>query len=144
MLALGKCWARALCAREHGGVVFLRGELGAGKTTLVRGILRGMGHAGAVPSPTYTLLESYAPRAREVFHFDLYRLAHPRDVETLGMRDALACGALVLIEWPERGEGYLPQPDYAVEIAHGGGALRRVQVRAQNAPALPAPVLAGA
>ncbi|MDA7990235.1 MAG: tRNA (adenosine(37)-N6)-threonylcarbamoyltransferase complex ATPase subunit type 1 TsaE [Gammaproteobacteria bacterium] len=134
MLALGKRWARRLSSIDDGAVVFLAGPLGAGKTTLARGILRGMGHAGAVASPTYTLLEHYDLPAREVWHFDLYRLEHPRDVETLGLRDALASAAVVLVEWPERGAGKLPAANYEVEILHRGDA-RRVQVRAPSGAA---------
>jgi len=139
MLALGNRWARHLTRLDDGAVVFLAGALGAGKTTLARGILRGMGHAGAVASPTYTLLEHYALPAREVYHFDLYRLERPRDVETLGLRDALERAAVVLVEWPERGAGRLPPPSYDVEILHHGARARRVKVCSPSAPELPRP-----
>jgi len=126
MLALGRAWAGHL---KRGAVVFLAGDLGAGKTTLARGVLRGLGHAGAVTSPTYTLAECYAPGGRAVYHFDLYRLQSAAELETAGLRDALDGESLVLIEWPERGGDAMPAPDLRVDIryAERDGA-RRVHV----------------
>ena len=98
-------------------VVFLEGELGAGKTTLVRGILRGLGWRGNVKSPTYTILEPYELDGVNLYHFDLYRLADPEELEYLGLREMLGHGML-FFEWPERGEGFLPQPDCVIRIAH--------------------------
>lgn len=98
-------------------VIFLVGELGAGKTTLVRGILRGFGWTGAVKSPTYTLLEPYELQQRNVYHFDLYRLADAEELEYLGMRELIGAGVL-LFEWPERVEGALPAADITVNIEH--------------------------
>ncbi len=92
-------------------VLYLDGDLGTGKTTLARGILRGLGHRGPARSPTYTLLESYEPGGRRVHHLDLYRLADPGELDYLGLRDLLADPALWLIEWPDRGAGSLPAPD---------------------------------
>lgn len=100
------------------GLVFLSGELGTGKTTLVRGVLRGWGHQGAVKSPTYTLIEPYELPRGKVYHLDLYRLGDPEELEFLGLRELLADEALLLVEWPERGEGWLPRPDLDIRLAH--------------------------
>lgn len=116
-LALG---AELAAAAPPAAVVALHGELGAGKTTLVRGLLRGLGYAGAVTSPTYTLMEPYEAGDRRVVHFDLYRLGDPEELEMLGAREELDGGALALVEWPERGEGVLPSPDLVLELVHHG------------------------
>jgi tRNA threonylcarbamoyladenosine biosynthesis protein TsaE len=105
-----------------GWIVHLIGDLGAGKTTLARGILRGLGHVGAVKSPTYTLIEPYEPRGRHVYHLDLYRLGDPEELEYLGLRDILGEDALILVEWPERAGVALPPADLALRIDHAGEA----------------------
>lgn len=114
-------------------LVFVKGDLGAGKTTLIRGILAGLGHRGVVPSPTYTLLESYRPGGREVVHMDLYRLEDPGELEMLGVRDFLgAC--LCLVEWPERATALLPPADRVIEITGSGGEERVIVVGPPRIP----------
>ena len=98
----------------------LTGDLGTGKTTLTRGILRGLGYAGPVRSPTYTLVESYALPTLELHHFDLYRLGDPDELEYLGLRDLLGATTIWIIEWPERGAGWLPAPDLRIQLTHQG------------------------
>jgi tRNA threonylcarbamoyladenosine biosynthesis protein TsaE len=99
-------------------LVTLRGDLGAGKTTLVSGLLQAMGHVGSVPSPTYTLIEPYQLAGRNVYHLDLYRLTEPLQLEELGWRDLLQPAAILLMEWPERAERYLPTPDLSVQLSY--------------------------
>lgn len=127
-MAFGAALARAGLRR---GAVHLSGELGAGKTTLVRGFLRAAGETGAIRSPTFTLVEEYRIGAMSVRHYDLYRLADPEELEFLGLRDHVAAASLCFFEWPERGGGLLPAPqlDIRLEYAGGGGAddARRVR-----------------
>ena len=110
------------CARLFlgGGVIFLGGDLGAGKTTFSRGVLRALGYQGAVKSPTYTLMEPYQVSGIDVYHCDFYRLSAPDELEYLGLRDFAGGGSLWLIEWPERGAGCLPPADLSVLLRVDG------------------------
>jgi tRNA threonylcarbamoyladenosine biosynthesis protein TsaE len=101
-----------------GGMVFLNGDLGAGKTTLVRGLLRHLGYEGVVKSPTYTLVEPYQFENRTIYHFDLYRLGDPEELEYIGSRDYWNSDSLCLIEWPEKAQGFLPEADLIVNISY--------------------------
>lgn len=98
-------------------VIFLEGELGAGKTTLVRGFLRGVGYQDSVKSPTFTLVESYQFETYSIYHFDLYRLNAPEELELMGVRDYFTEDAIVLVEWPERGLRFLPKADFILELS---------------------------
>jgi tRNA threonylcarbamoyladenosine biosynthesis protein TsaE len=123
--ALGAGLAAALPHLDAGAVVVhLHGELGAGKTTLVRGLLRQLGITGVVRSPTYTLVEPYHAGAFTGVHVDLYRLRDPNDMEDLGLRDYLGPGTVLLIEWPEQGGALTPPADLNVEIDYVGEARR--------------------
>lgn len=113
-VAFGEALGLALNGR---GRVYLEGDLGAGKTTLTRGILRAYGYQGAVKSPTYTLVEPYEFSQQRIYHLDLYRLSDPEELEFIGGRDVLADEALCLIEWPSRGAGWLPAPDLRINLS---------------------------
>jgi tRNA threonylcarbamoyladenosine biosynthesis protein TsaE len=123
--ALGTAIAGALGDRP-GAVVFLQGPLGAGKTTVARGLLRALGVRGAIRSPTYTLLEPYEMAGRMLVHLDLYRLADARELEPLGLRDYPPERCWWLIEWPERAAGRLPPAALTVVLAHDGQGRRAV------------------
>lgn len=127
MQALGAALARATPA---GSRIHLSGELAAGKTTLARGFLRALGVEGTVKSPTFTIVESYAPGGREVHHFDLYRLNRASELDELGFEDYLGPDAICLIEWPERGADALEPPDLLVRITVSGPERRSVRLLA--------------
>ncbi len=125
----------ARCAGIHR--IYLHGELGSGKTTLVRGLLRGLGFHGVVRSPTFTLIEPYELAGRAVYHFDLYRLDDAEELEFLGAREYLEGNGLCLVEWAERGEGFLPAPDMDVIIRKvNDGRVVQVQARSEAGAAL--------
>ncbi len=97
-------------------LIFLQGDLGVGKTTLVRGYLREAGFEGTVKSPTYNLVEEYHIESKDIYHFDLYRLVDPEELEWMGIRDYFEGRNLCFVEWPDRGEEYLPEPDINIDI----------------------------
>ena len=114
-------------------LVFLDGELGAGKTTLMRGLLRAAGFQQVVRSPTYSLVEEYELAGRRLFHFDLYRLKDPEELEWLGMNDYLQQTALCFIEWPQMGAGFLPAADLEIRLHYQADArLLEIKVLAEK------------
>lgn len=126
MAFAGQCANVFANAAIDGGLVFLEGDLGAGKTTFSRGLLRGFDHLGPVKSPTYTLVETYDVIATQtsaedkpltICHFDLYRVADPEELEFMGIRDYLEGAHLCLMEWADKGLGFLPVADLVLSIA---------------------------
>jgi len=117
-LALGAQLA-SYCPQQQFSI-YLEGELGAGKTTLVRGLLHELGHQGKVKSPTYTLVERYKTTHKIIYHFDLYRLLSPEELDYLGLDDYFQDHNLCLIEWAQQGEGYLPTPDMELKLIYNG------------------------
>jgi len=130
---LGAALARTIpWATPRALTLFLTGELGTGKTTLARGLLRALGVEDVVRSPSYTLVESYEAAGHRVLHLDLYRLGGATDLEALGLRDELDEGVLLLVEWPERAPAMLPIPDLQVSLRVAGeGRIARLEARTE-------------
>ena len=123
--------ARLFECIQGASLIYLHGDLGAGKTTCVRGYLNAGGYTGPVKSPTFTLVEEYQLSDRKIVHFDLYRLADPEELEWIGLRDYLDHDVVCFIEWPEKGTGYLPNPDLIIRF-DGVRETRNVSWRAQS------------
>lgn len=133
--ALGRALEAVLGRRRADGalIVGLAGELGAGKTTLARAVLRALGVAGMVRSPTYTIAEPYETRIGRIWHLDLYRIADPDELEFIAIRDLVSDSTACLVEWPERGRGSLPEPDCLVALAPAGPG-RRLRIESRTVP----------
>ena len=130
----GRALAAAMRALEMDQlIIFLVGDLGAGKTTFARGFLRGWGHAGRVPSPTYTIIEPYELESAAIYHIDLYRLADPGETDDLGLSELPGPGVVMLIEWPERAGDRLPGVDLTIALQVTGDDRREIEFRASSA-----------
>ncbi len=130
-----RCAAGLANVLVPGVLIALNGQLGAGKTTFVRGVLQALGHKGAVKSPTYTIIEPYTIAGKEINHFDLYRLADVEELELLGFRDYLNEASICFVEWPQRAEGYLPTCDLEIDLSVKSGSnsgARELLVSAQT------------
>ena len=120
-----------------GSTIFMHGDLGAGKTTMSRGIIQGLGHEGRVKSPTYTLVEPYEMPHASVYHFDLYRLADPEELEYMGFRDYFNDKAVCIIEWPEKGEYFLQKADIELYLTYAD-EQREISFKANSSSGLEA------
>ncbi len=111
-----------------GAIVYLYGEIGSGKTTLIRGMMRGLGIQIPVRSPTYTLVEPYEGHQYSVYHFDLYRLAEPEELHFFGAEEYFSPDSICILEWAERAQGLLPTPDLSIEIEYRDAGSRVIQI----------------
>jgi tRNA threonylcarbamoyladenosine biosynthesis protein TsaE len=129
-----QAFATALAGQPGLGqaVIELRGELGAGKTTLVRHMLRALGVQGRVKSPTYAVVEPYELPGLSIWHFDFYRLNDPREWEDAGFRDIFASPGLKLAEWPDKAAGYMPTADLVISLTVREDEIREVRLTAQS------------
>jgi tRNA threonylcarbamoyladenosine biosynthesis protein TsaE len=114
------------------GLIFLNGELGAGKTTLVRGYLRAAGYKGTVKSPTYNLVEEYTIAGLKIYHFDLYRLNDPEELEWIGISDYFNQDSVCFVEWPDKGKGFLPKPDTVISLTVQGAGRQAEMYLCEN------------
>ena len=124
--------AKVASAIQGGEIIYLSGQLGAGKTTFVRGFLNALGHSGNVKSPTYTLIEPYHIDDVSIYHFDLYRINDPEELEAMGIRDYCDGESICLYEWPERGKGVAPEADIIFSLKHADSG-REVKVESKSA-----------
>ena len=124
---------KAIVTETLGGVLYLNGDLGAGKTTLTRGIMRGYGYEGAVKSPTYTIIEPYEFTKCHIYHFDLYRLSDPEEIEYLGAEEYFSPSNLCIIEWPNRGARVIPAADLTIDLeTQGTGRQLNCQIHSEK------------
>ena len=114
-------------------LIALHGDLGAGKTTLVRHLLHALGVTGRVKSPTYAVVESYALPAFAVWHLDFYRFNDPQEFEDAGLRDIFASPGLKLVEWPDKAAGHLPDADWQLHLSSAGDTCRTAELRGHSA-----------
>jgi len=129
-----RLFAERLAAQDGlaNALIELQGELGTGKTTLVRHLLRSLGVTGRVKSPTYALVETYELAQLTVWHFDFFRLTDPHEVADAGLREVFASAGLKLVEWPEKAAGFLPPADLVIELVLADNEARQVTLRAQS------------
>lgn len=129
-VAYGAKLAELVNRKKHNAFYF-QGEIGAGKTTLIRSLLRSLGVAGSIKSPTFSIMEPYCCDGFSIYHFDLYRLSDPQELEFLGWRDCFSGPALCCVEWPERAQKLLPQPDLLIRLLSSGDG-RMLEVESYN------------